>query len=186
MGKLRHVVFSAMLAIGAQASANSTGSIVCSVGALPFSPMSSVLTTPAPSGWVLQTNARYYRVGEAIEFRISNTNPSVQLRGILLWGQFGDLSPAGSFDLGDGLLWRYVAPSPGVQCNQGSITHQNKLPKNQSELVFTWTPPSSGEVRLQAFLIDHCDSNLNTNCRGAQFLTQVIALNEALFVDSFE
>jgi Reeler domain len=153
--------------------ANSVGSPVCEVTALPFAPMSSVIGSPEPVGWTLFTTARAYRPGEAIEVRIVNTDPTKRVRGALIWAKFDDFSPAGIFQVGPGNLWQYIPPGPNAQCAQASISHTSSAPKTQAELVFSWTPPAQGDASMRAFLIEDC---LLTSCRSFQALTQVLAL----------
>lgn len=161
----------------------SSGSIVCSVPLIPFAQMSSTLANPAPSGWSLLGDARFYQPGVAMQFRILNIDPLKKVKGVLLWAQFDDFAtPAGSFLIGPGTPWKYVSPRPTAQCSQGSITHDNPAPKTQSELTFNWTAPESGNVYLQAFVIEDCTGN----CRSNQALTQTIALFEAISVNGFE
>ena len=162
----------------------SSGSIVCSVPLIPFPPMSSTISNPAPSGWSLLGNARFYQPGVAMQFHILNTDPLKKVKGVLLWAQFDDFAtPAGSFLIGPGTPWKYVSPSPSAQCFQGSITHDNPAPKTQSELVFNWTAPESGKAYLKAFVIEECSTG---SCRSNQALTQTIELFEAISVNGFE
>ena len=161
----------------------SSGSIVCSVGLIPFSPMSSTLSSPTPTGWSLLSDARFYQPGALVQLRIINTDVLKKVKGVLLWAQFDDFAtPAGSFLIGPGTPWKYVAPSPSAQCLQGSLTHENPTPKMQAELSFNWTAPASGKVYLQAFLIEDCVGN----CRSNQALTQTIELFEAISINGFE
>ena len=179
--RTRH--FACLMALSGSLSANSSGSPVCSVSAIPLAPMSSTLSTPAPSGWALLSDARFYQPGVAVQLRIVNSDVLKTVKGVLFWAQFNDFAtPAGSFLIGPGTAWRYVSPSPGAQCLQGSVTHDNATPKPQTELVFNWTPPSSGDVFLQAFLIENCVGN----CRSNQALTQTIKLFEAISINGFE
>jgi len=161
----------------------SSGSIVCSVPLIPFSPMSSTLSNPVPAGWSLLSNVRYYQPGAQVQLRIVNTDVLKKVKGVLLWAQFNDFTtPAGSFLIGPGTPWKYVSPSPSAQCLQGSITHDNPDPKTQAELIFNWTPPQTGKVFLQAFVIEDCTGN----CRSNQALTQTIELFEAISINGFE
>jgi Reeler domain len=183
------IIAAAFIAFAQFTWANGTGSPICSVPFLPLPQMSSVLTNPAPNGWRIDATDSLYAPGQSITWTISNTDPLKKLRGVLMWAQYEDQAPAGSFLIGPGTLWRYVAPSPEAQCEQGSITHSNKFPKLQSDLQFTWTAPVnpvSSRIKVQAFLIEDCGANLNVNCRGAQALTQEILLQEGIFRSGFE
>lgn len=163
--------------------ANSSGSPVCSVPLIPFQPMASTLSTPAPAGWALRSDARFYQPGTSVQLRIVNTDVLKNVKGVLIWAQFDDFAtPAGSFLIGPGTPWKYVSPSPSAQCLQGSVTHDNPTPKPQSELVFNWTPPEAGKVYLQAFIIEDCTGN----CRSNQALTQTLELFEAISINGFE
>jgi Reeler domain len=163
--------------------ANSVGSPVCEVASIPFAPMSSVIGSPEPVGWTLASTARVYRPGDAITVRIVNTDPTKRVRGALIWAKFDDFSPAGIFQVGPGNLWQYIPPGPNAQCAQASISHTSSAPKAQSELVFSWTPPAQGDVRMRAYLIEDC---LLSSCRSFQALTQVLALPEAFLLSGFE
>ena len=175
--------FACLMAFSGSLYANSSGSPVCSVAAIPFAPMSSTLSTPAPSGWALLSDARFYQPGISVQLRIVNSDVLKAAKGVLFWAQFNDFAtPAGSFLIGPGTPWRYVAPGPGAQCLQGSLTHNTSTPKPQTELVFNWTPPSSGDVFLQAFLIEDCVGN----CRSNQALTSTLKLIEAISINGFE
>ena len=175
--------FAALLLFSGALHANSSGSPVCSVPLIPFSPMSSTLSTPAPTGWTLLSDARFYQPGAPIQLRIANTDALKNVKGVLIWAQFNDFAtPAGSFLIGPGTPWKYVSPSPGTQCLQGSVTHDNPTAKPQSELVFNWTPPERGKVFLQAFIIEDCTGN----CRSNQALTQTLELFEAISINGFE
>jgi Reeler domain len=187
--RIQTILGVAAFAAAQVALANGTGSPVCNVPFLPLSPMSSVLINPAPSGWRIDAGDSLYSPGQSITWSISNVDPLKKVRGVLMWAQYEDLSPAGSFLIGPGTLWRYVAPSPSAQCEQGSITHSNKFPKLQSALQFTWTAPVNpiaSIIKVQAFLIEDCGADLNVNCRGAQALTQELRLQEGIFRSSFE
>jgi hypothetical protein len=169
--------------------ANGTGSPICNVPSLPLVPMSSALINPAPSGWRIDATDALISPAQNITWNIVNTDPLKKVRGVLMWAQFEDGSNAGSFLIGPGTLWGYVSPSPTAQCGQASITHQNKFPKLQSDLQFTWAAPASltnAAIKVQAFIIEDCGANLNVNCRGAQALTQEIVLREGIFRSSFE
>lgn len=180
--RLAFALFGCLLA--SSASANSAGAPVCDVPFIPFTPMSSTIGSPAPENWRLQTSARWYRAGQNIELRIRNDDPLKQVRGILLWAKFdADFTPAGSFLLGPGSLWRHIPPSPTAQCAFGSITHNSAVVKAQSELVFTWTAPQQGDVFMRAYVIEDC---MLSSCRSFQALTELISLPEAFLVDSFE
>jgi hypothetical protein len=177
------------LTFAQSALANGTGSPVCSVPSLPLAPMSSVLTNPAPSGWRINAGDALISPGQTVTWNIVNSDPLKKVRGVLMWAQFEDGSNAGSFLIGPGTLWGYVSPSPSAQCAQASITHQNKFPKLQSDLQFSWTAPATlagVAIKVQAFLIEDCGANLNVNCRGAQALTQQIVLREGIFKSGFE
>ena len=184
MKLMRQIAIAFLLAaLSGVLHAYSSGSIVCSVPLIPFPPMSSTLSNPAPSGWSLLSGARYYQPGVPMQLRIVNTDPLKKVKGVLFWAQFDDFTtPAGSFLIGPGTPWKYVSPSPSAQCSQGSITHDNPAPKTQAELIFNWTPPESGKVYLQAFVIQGCAGN----CRANQALTQTIELYEAISVNGFE
>ncbi len=180
---LRTLTITFGLLISMHTLANSSGSPVCSVAFIPLAPMSSVLATPAPQGWRLETAAKFYQPDVPIELRVRNTDILKNVRGVLIWAQFEDFTtPAGRFLIGPGTPWRYVSPAPGVQCQQGSVTHNSSTPKSQAELVFNWTPPTAGNVHVQAFLIEDCGGG----CRSYQALTQTIDLVEAIQIDGFE
>jgi hypothetical protein len=180
---IRHWTAIVSLLISAHSLANSSGAPVCSVPFIPFTPMSNVLANPAPQGWRLQTAAKFYQPSVAIEFRVVNTDPLRKVLGVLIWAQLEDFTtPAGSFLIGPGTPWKYVSPAPGVQCQQGSVTHNSPVPKTQAELVFSWTPPAEGNVHVQAFVIEECGGG----CRSYQALTQTIDLVEAIHIDGFE
>ncbi len=175
--------FALLIALSGALHANSSGSPVCSVPLIPFSPMSSTLSTPAPTGWALLSDARFYQPGVPIQLRIVNSDVLKNVKGVLLWAQLDDFAtPAGSFLIGPGTPWKYVSPSPSAQCLQGSVTHDNPTPKPQSDLVFNWTPPDTGKVFLQAFIIEDCTGN----CRANQALTQTLELFEAISINGFE
>ena len=176
-------IFFALNAVSGALLANSSGSPVCSVPMIPFPPMSNTLSNPAPTGWSLLSDARFYQPGVPIQMRLVNTDVLKKVKGVLLWAQFDDFTtPAGSFLIGPGTPWKYVSPSPSVQCLQGSVTHDNPTPKVQAELIFDWTPPESGKVYLQAFIIEDCVGS----CRSNQALTQTLALFEAISINGFE
>ena len=175
--------FFLVMALSSALHANSSGSPVCSVPLIPFPPMASTLSTPAPTGWTLLSSARFYQPGASLQLRIANSDVLKNVKGVLLWAQFDDFAtPAGSFLIGPGTPWKYVSPSPSAQCLQGSVTHDNPAVKTQSELVFDWTAPASGKVYLQAFLIEDCTGN----CRSNQALTQTLELFEAISINGFE
>ena len=175
--------FAVLMTLSTALQANSSGSPVCSVPLIPFPPMSSTLSSPAPTGWTLVSDARFYQPGAAVQLRIVNTDVLKNVKGVLLWAQFDDFTtPAGSFLIGPGTPWKYVSPSPSAQCLQGSVTHDNPTPKPQSDLVFSWTPPETGKVYLQAFVIEDCAGN----CRSNQALTQTLELFEAILINGFE
>ena len=67
----------------------SSGSIVCSVLLIPFSPMASTLSNPTPTGWSLLSDARFYQPGALVQLRIINTDVLKKVKGVLLWAQFG-------------------------------------------------------------------------------------------------
>ena len=186
MNSKRHFRIGTLFVLSTVSSAldaNSSGSPVCSVPLIPFPPMSTTLANPAPSGWSLLINARFYQPGTPIQLRLVNTDVLKNVKGVLLWAQFDDFTtPAGSFLIGPGTPWKYVSPSPSAQCLQGSVTHDNPTPKPQSELVFNWTPPETGKVYLQAFIIEDCTGN----CRSNQALTQTLELFEAISINGFE
>lgn len=172
-----------LTAVSSALHANSSGSPVCSVPTIPFSPMSNTLSNPVPTGWSLVSDARFYRPGVPISLRILNIDLFKKVKGVLLWAQFDDFAtPAGSFLIGPGTPWKYVSPSPSAQCLQSSITHDNPTPKMQSDLIFNWTPPEMGKVYLQAFLIEDCTGS----CRSNQALTQTLELFEAITINGFE
>ena len=173
-----------ILLLNAAASANSAGAPVCEVPFIPFTPMSSTIGSPTPANWRVETSARWYRAGESIEIRIRNDDPLKFVRGVLLWAKFeSDFSPAGSFLVGPGSLWRHIPPSPTAQCAQGSITHNSATVKTQSDMVFSWTAPAQGDVFIRAYVIEDC---LLSSCRSFQALTELVALPEAFLVTSFE
>ncbi len=186
MNLLRHLSFGFFVLLTVTSGAlhaNSSGSPVCSVPFIPFSPMSNTLSSPAPVGWSLLSTARFYQPGGQVLLRIVNADPLKKVKGVLLWAQFDNFTtPAGSFLIGPGTPWKYVSLSPTVQCAQGSITHDNPSPKTQAELIFNWAAPDSGTVYLQAFLIEDC----TTNCRSNQALTQTVELFEAISINGFE
>ena len=181
MGRLS--IFALLIATSGALHAFSSGSIVCSVPLIPFSPMSSTLSNPIPTGWSLLSDARFYQPGALVQLRILNTDILKKVKGVLLWAQFDDFTtPAGSFLIGPGTPWKYVSPSPSAQCLQGSVTHTNPTPRTQAELTFNWTAPDSGKVYLQAFLIEDCPGS----CRSNQALTQRLELFEAISINGFE
>jgi hypothetical protein len=168
--------------------AHSFGSPVCEVGVIPLAPMSTTLSSPAPTGWALFTTAKVYVRGAPIDVSVINTDPLKKARGVLIWSKFGDLSPAGSFLIGPGNAWQYIPPSPTVQCAQASISHTDNSPQVQADLTFSWTPPTSfpgdsSDVFLRAFIIEDCVAG---SCRSYQALTQRLALPEAFLVAGFE
>lgn len=169
------------------AFANSFGSPVCEVNSLPLLPMANSVSSPVPVGWSLRTDSPSYLSGTPLEIRISNVDPLKRVRGVLLWAKTSaDFQPAGSFLVGPGSMWQYIPPGPGAFCQQASITHMNSAPKQQSTLVFNWTPPvSDADVLLRAFLIEDCA--LPSGCRGAQALTPwLVLVGEVVFKDRFE
>ena len=168
------------------AFANSFGSPVCEVNSLPLTPMASSVSNPVPVGWSLRTDSPNYLSGMPLEIRIGNLDPLKRVRGVLLWAKTSaDFQPAGSFLVGPGSMWQFIPPGNGVFCQQASISHMDSAPKQQSTLVFSWTPPANNaDVQLRAFLIEDCA--LIAGCRGAQTLTQTLVLGEAVFKDRFE
>jgi Reeler domain len=178
------------LALASMASntafANSFGSPVCEVNSLPLMPMANSVSNPVPTGWSLRTDKPYFQSGAPLEIRIGNIDPLKRVRGVLLWAKTAaDLQPAGSFLVGPGSMWQFIPPGPGAFCQQASVTHMDSAPKEQSTLVFSWTPPTNdSDVLLRAFLIEDCA--LVTGCRGAQALTPALILSEAVFKDRFE
>lgn len=175
------------LTLGAgSARAFSGGSPVCDVQSLPLLPMANAVSSPVPIGWSLRVDSAFYQAGSPVEVRIGNADPLKRVRGVLLWAKTSsDFQPAGSFLVGPGSMYQHVPPGNGVFCQQASITHIDASPRQQSTLVFSWSPPASGlDVQLRAFLIEDCA--LPFGCRGAQALTQTLLLSEAIFRAGFE
>ncbi len=172
------------LLVHASASAFSQGSPICQVNSLPLLQMASALSSPPPTGWVLEAESTRYAPGTASVLRISNADPLVRAKGILLWSLTGPGQGAGRFELPTSGDFQYV-PAP-AQCGEWAITHTEATAKDQSELIFLWQPPASGSVIIRAFIIEDCGDT--RSCRAHQALTPILGLSPSLilFSDGFE
>lgn len=184
------LLLSALLA-PASAGAFSSGSTVCEVNVLPFTPMASVLRQPAPSGWRLRVDAAAWYPGAIRRFRIEHPDPQRRVRGVLLWvmgSRFGMPVGAGRFlDLGVSDRYRFSGSVSG-DCGEWSLTHRDAAPRAQSELQFAWQAPdlpAPDGLVARAFLIEDCDPQPGA-CRDAQALTVFLPLREVVFAEGFE
>lgn len=159
----------------------SAGSPICEVNILPLTEMSPTLADPAPFGWELRSSSVVYVAGQPIALRVRHPDPSKRVRGVLLFAKSGPFTGAGRFELPPG--YQYI-PAP-ASCGEWAISHTNSAPKEQEDLQFEWQPGSDGTVIVRAFLIEDCAAP-NGGCRDQQALTQVLVLQQALFVDGFE
>jgi len=164
-----------------EALANSQGSPICEVNALPLVPMSPTLANPPPQGWTLQAPARFLP-GTPIQLRLHHPDPSRRARGVLIWAKAGIAAGAGTFSVpGDG-RWSYI-PAPAA-CGTWALSHTDSQPKTQDQLVFEWTGDGDGSVVVRAFLIEDCSHP--AGCRDQQALTPVVLIEAGLFANGFE
>jgi hypothetical protein len=162
-------------------SANSQGSPICEVNALPLIEMSPTLATPAPQGWTLVAPARFIP-GQPVELRLAHPDPQRRARGVLIWAKAGQFAGAGSFALPANGRWAYI-PAP-ANCGTWAISHTDNQPKSLDQLVFHWTGSGAQGVILRAFIIEDCSHP--AGCRDQQALTPIAFLEAGLFADSFE
>jgi hypothetical protein len=118
------------------ACANSQGSPICEVNALPLIEMSPTLANPAPQGWTLTAPARFFP-GRTVELRLAHPDPQRRARGVLIWAKAGQFEGAGSFALPANGRWAYI-PAP-ANCGTWAMSHTDNQPKSLNELVFQWT-----------------------------------------------
>lgn len=188
----RIVFLIALLLCAPGAQAFSSGSTVCEVNALPFTPMAGVLRQPAPAGWQLQIEGDAWHPGALRRLSLRHPDPDRRARGVLVWikgNSFGTPVGAGRFlDLGVGDLYQFSTASPPEDCAEWSLTHRDATPKTQSQMLFAWQAPATsglGILAARAFVIEDC-SAFTGGCRDAQALTEIVALREALFAEGFE
>ena len=181
----------AWLLAAPDAAAFSSGSTVCEVNALPFTPMSSVLRQPPPEGWRIRIDSDAWYPGAVRRIRLEHPDPSRQVRGVLLWikgSSFGTPVGAGRFlDLGVDDRYRFSGAFDG-ECGEWSLTHRDAAPRPQSGLLFAWQAPSGVTPEgliARAFVIEDCDPQPGV-CRDAQALTAFLPLREVVFAEGFE
>lgn len=163
------------------ALAFSQGSPICEVLQLPLVEMSPTLSQPPPTGWLLRSESPVYFPEEALRIRISHSNPTRAVRGVLIWARQGPAAGSGSFVLKDASLWQYI-PAP-ADCGQWAVSHRNAEAKSQAELVFDWRPSNAPNSILRAFLIEDCPQS---DCRAWQALTNLLILEGGVFRSGFE
>lgn len=161
--------------------ANSQGSPICEVNALPLIEMSPTLANPAPQGWTLVAPARFFP-GRAVELRVGHPDPQRRARGVLIWAKAGQFQGAGSFALPANGRWAYI-PAP-ANCGTWAMSHTDNQPKSLDQLVFHWTGNDTQGVILRAFIIEDCSHP--AGCRDQQALTPIVFLEAGLFADGFE
>lgn len=170
------------------ALAFSSGSPVCEVNVLPFTPMSPVLIQPPPSGWRLEVPEPRFHGNRRTEVRVVNADPSKRARGVLLFAKSGPLTGAGRFVLpSPSPLFGFIPFVPGSDCGEWAVTHLSAEPKTQAQLRFEWEPEPTLDllVAMRAFVIEDCQPEPG-GCRGAQALTDVAELVPTVFFDGFE
>jgi Reeler domain len=179
---MRIILTVALLLICRSAHAFSGGSPICEVNTLPLVQMSPELSDPPPTGWFLAPERASYVPGATLRVAIGNTDPSKKARGVLIWAKTGPTTGAGSFELPSNGLFQYLPAF--ADCGQWALSHASAVAKTQTELQFTWSAPPSGPLIMRAFLIEDCAAP--GGCRAHQALTDVVLLQEALFVNGFE
>jgi len=178
----RLLAMGACLLFSTSLLAFSSGSPVCEVNSLPLTPMSPVLSDPPPTGWSLVPERGSYVPDVALKLKIRNINPSKRARGVLLWAKSGPNSGAGRFILPSSGLFQYLPAF--ANCAEWALAHVSSVAKTQDQLAFAWLAPASGPLIMRAFLIEDCTTV--GGCRAHQALTDIVLLQEALFVDGFE
>jgi Reeler domain len=178
---MRLILTLVILLVCRAVSAFSGGSPICEVNTLPLVQMSPVLSEPPPTGWFLVPERASYVPGTALRVSIRNTDPGKLARGVLIWAKTGPTTGAGSFDLPSNGLFQYLPAF--ADCGQWALSHVSSIAKTQTQLQFTWQAPASGALIMRAFLIEDCTTA--GGCRAHQALTDVVLLQEALFVDGF-
>lgn len=144
--------------------------------------MSPVLSEPPPTGWFVSIARGSYVPNVPLAVSIRNVDPAKRARGVLIWAKTGPTTGVGAFDLPANELFQYLPAF--ANCGEWALSHVNSIAKTQSELKFTWHAPASGALIMRAFLIEDCATA--GGCRAHQALTEVVLLQEALFVDGFE
>lgn len=179
------------LCVALDAAAFSSGSTVCEVNALPFTPMASVLRQPPPAGWQVRIDNDAWYPDAIRRIRIEHPDPSRQVRGVLLWvkgNSFGTPVGAGRFlGLGVDDRYRFSGAFDG-ECAEWSLTHRDATPRTQSALLFAWQAPGGVTPQglvVRAFVIEDCDLQPGV-CRDAQALTAFLPLREVVFAEGFE
>ena len=180
-GRARCLLLAAACATPAHALANSQGSPICEVNALPLVQMSPTLANPPPQGWTLQAPSLHYP-GTPIQLRLHHPDPARRARGVLIWAKAGIATGAGTFAVPGNGRWSYI-PAP-AECGTWALSHTDSQPKTQDQLVFEWTGDASVGAVLRAFLIEDCTHP--AGCRDQQALTPIVFIEAGVFRDGFE
>jgi len=158
------------LCLSPTASANSSGSPVCTITPAQMDQVDLTAMVVSPNGWSINVPIAYTS-GTPLTVAIANSNTSKQFRGLLLWATNAGGNLVGTWTAPAG----YAAPS---SCGGSSLTHASATAKSQRSFSFSPPAAGSGTLTFRAVVTEECGPG---SCRAWHAFPNAISVTESLY-----